>query len=53
MTLEEGHVSYEQLLEPKAPAYKSLYFFNLTNPEEFEAGTATAQLQEIGPYTYR
>lgn len=53
VTLVEGHVSYEQLQSPSLPMYKSLYFFNLTNPDNFEAGTAKPQLQEIGPYSYK
>ena len=53
LTLEEGHASYEELKEPAIPTYSSIYFFNLTNPEAFEAGNATAELKEMGPYTYR
>lgn len=53
VTIEEGHVTYEQLREPSVPTYKSLYFFNLTNPEAFEEGKSIAVLKEIGPYTYR
>ena len=52
MTLEEGHASYEQLRNPFIPTFKSLYFFNLTNPEAFEEGTERAVLEEIGPYSY-
>lgn len=52
MTLEDGHVTYEQLRKPSIPVYKSFYFFNLTNPVQFQKGTAKAALQEIGPYTY-
>lgn len=32
--------------------YKDIYFFNLTNPEEFEKG-ATPVVVEVGPYRYR
>ena len=53
MTLEEGHMTYEQLRDPTVPIYKSFYFFNLTNPEEFEEGIAIASMEEIGPYSYR
>ena len=51
--LEEGNMPYELLKQPAIPVYKSYYFFNLTNPEDFHQGLAKAQLQEIGPYTYR
>jgi hypothetical protein len=53
MTLVEGHASYKQLENPSIPTFKSLYFFNLTNPEEFAKGTARAVLEEVGPYTFR
>ena len=53
MTLEEGHLTYDQLKEPSVPVYKAFYFFNLTNPDDFQDGVAKAILQEIGPYTYR
>ena len=52
MTLEKGHASYKQLQNPSIPTFKSLYFFNLTNPEAFEEGNATAVLQEVGPYNF-
>ena len=53
VTLVEGHMTYEMLREPSIPTFKAFYFFNLTNPEEFEAGNETAMLEEIGPFTYR
>jgi hypothetical protein len=30
-----------------------VYFFNLTNPEEFFAGEQKPSLKEVGPYTYQ
>ena len=30
-----------------------IYFFNLTNAEEFFAGKSQPILQEVGPYTYQ
>ena len=46
-----GSPTFQQLQSPTAPLFKDIYFFNLTNPEEFEAG-AKPQLQEVGPYSY-
>ena len=51
-TIEKGHATYEQLQDPTLPVWKSIYFFNLTNPEEFESGEKP-NLTEIGPYSYR
>ena len=48
----EGHATYEQLQNLTLPLWKSFYFFNLTNPEQFEAGDKPA-LKEVGPYSYR
>jgi len=36
---------------PITPHFK-VYFFNLTNPEDFFSGKAVPNLQEVGPYTY-
>lgn len=52
MVLEEGSTTLAQLLDPSVPIFKDIYFFNLTNPEEFQAG-AKPNLSEIGPYSYR
>ena len=47
-----GHTTYEQFLNPELPVWKSIYFFNLTNPEGFVAGEKPV-LEEKGPYGYR
>ena len=52
-TILKGHALYEQLENPTLPAWKSFYFFNLTNPEEFEQNGSKPILKEIGPYGYR
>ena len=52
VTITEGHATYEQLENLTLPLWKSFYFFNLTNPEEFEAGNKPV-LVEVGPYSYR
>ncbi len=35
-----------------APLFKSYYFWNLTNPDEYMAGSKP-QFEELGPYVYR
>ena len=52
MTVQEGHATYEQLQNLTLPLWKSFYFFNLTNKEDFEAGSKPI-LEEVGPYSYR
>jgi len=37
---------------PPIIPHLKVYFFNLTNPEEFFAGKSQPNLQEVGPYTY-
>lgn len=51
-TLLPGHLTYKQWANPTVALYKDIYFFNLTNPEEFEKG-ATPVVKEVGPYRYR
>ena len=53
VTIEPGHATYEQLQNPTPPLWKSFYFFNLTNPKEFEEGSEVPKLEEKGPYSYR
>ena len=52
VTVQEGHATYEQLQNLTLPLWKSFYFFNLTNKEDFEAGSKPI-LKEVGPYSYR
>ena len=52
VVLQEGSATFQQLLSPSVPLFKDVYFFNLTNPVEFEGG-AKPQLVEVGPYSYR
>lgn len=52
VTVQEGHATYEQLENLTLPLWKSFYFFNLTNREDFEAGSKPI-LEEVGPYSYR
>ncbi|CAH8541558.1 unnamed protein product [Heterobilharzia americana] len=42
---------YSQWLKPTIPIFIQFYFFNLTNPLEFQSGKMPI-LKQIGPYTY-
>ncbi|XP_035232826.1 sensory neuron membrane protein 2-like [Stegodyphus dumicola] len=35
------------------PVYEKLYFFNITNAEEFVNNSEILKVQEVGPYTYK
>ncbi len=50
--IQEGSATFQQLLSPSVPVFKDIFFFNLTNPVEFEQG-AKPNLVEVGPYSYR
>ena len=52
MKLLPGSAMFEQLQHPSLPIYKDVFFYNLTNPDEFAAGSRP-NVTEIGPYSYR
>ena len=52
VVIQPGSATFQQLLSPTVPLFKDIYFFNLTNPVEFQDG-AKPNLTEIGPYSYR
>lgn len=52
LVIKDGSPTFRQLMNPTVPIYKDIYFFNLTNPEEFQAGDKP-NLFELGPYSYR
>lgn len=52
VTVLPGHATYEQLQHPSVPLWKTVYFLNLTNPEEFKNG-AKPVVNATGPYSYR
>ncbi|XP_042892231.1 protein croquemort-like [Penaeus japonicus] len=52
MAITEGSASYDMWRVPPMPLYLQVYFFNITNPDEFVRG-AKPILQEVGPYCYR
>ncbi|XP_043221777.1 lysosome membrane protein 2-like isoform X1 [Amphibalanus amphitrite] len=50
LAFSEDSPTYHAWKEPPVAIKTKLYFFNLTNKEEFLAGTAKPRLQEVGPY---
>lgn len=48
----EGNEIYKIWQDVPLPVYMWVYFFNITNPIEFQQGQK-AQLVECGPYVYR
>ena len=52
VVIKNGSATFSQLMNTTVPIYKDIYFFNLTNPEEFQAGDKP-NLSELGPYSYR
>ena len=52
LVIKNGSATFRQLMNTTVPIYKDIYFFNLTNPEQFQAGDKP-NLSELGPYSYR
>ncbi|XP_004549762.1 lysosome membrane protein 2 isoform X1 [Maylandia zebra] len=52
IVLVEGSRVFDSWKKPPPPVYMQFYFFNMTNPKEFLAGTKP-EVKQIGPYTYR
>ncbi|XP_069994200.1 scavenger receptor class B member 1 [Penaeus vannamei] len=52
MAVAEGSASYDMWRVPPMPLYLQVYFFNISNPDEFVKG-AKPILQEVGPFCYR
>lgn len=50
--LTPGTKLYSEWLKPSVPVLTQFYFFNLTNPIEFQSGHKP-HVQQLGPYTYR
>ena len=50
LAFSEDSPTYHAWKEPPVTIKTKLYFFNLTNKEEFLNGTAKPKLQEVGPY---
>ncbi|XP_022257300.1 scavenger receptor class B member 1-like isoform X2 [Limulus polyphemus] len=53
LPLKNGSISYKMWKNIPIPIYQRIYFFNMTNPEEFLQKGTKPKLQELGPYTYR
>ncbi|XP_038056908.1 platelet glycoprotein 4-like isoform X2 [Patiria miniata] len=51
--LENGTMGYEIWKDPTADVYMQFWVWNLTNPDEVQAGTKEPYLVQQGPYTYR
>lgn len=45
--------TYKHWVTNPVPIYFQVWVWNLTNPEEVQAGTAKPFIKDIGPYTYR
>ena len=52
MVLQEGSDMMKSYREPPVNPLLQVYFFNVTNPQQFLAG-AKPKLQEVGPYVYK
>ncbi|CAH8509316.1 unnamed protein product [Schistosoma turkestanicum] len=52
LRLVPGSKFYANWLKPSIPIRIQFYFFNLTNPKQFQHG-ARPILKQLGPYTYR
>lgn len=50
--LEQGGDLYNRWVDIKIPIYMKVYFFNITNPEEFSQG-AKPILNQVGPWIYQ
>lgn len=52
LTLRNTSETFYIWEDPPISPHLKVYFFNLTNPEEFFAGHSKPVLEEIGPFTY-
>lgn len=52
MQIVNGTEMFTQFVHPPVTPYLRIYFFNVTNKEEFLLGSKPI-LQEVGPYSYR
>lgn len=52
LRLVRGSNVWNRWTHIETPVYLNVYVFNVTNPDEVEAGGAP-KLQEVGPYSYK
>ena len=45
--------TYKNWIKNPVPIYFQIWVWDLTNPEEVQAGTGKPSIQQKGPYTYR
>lgn len=53
ITLTEGSKVFDSWKNPPPPVFMEFFFFNVTNPNEYNSGLAKPRVVEVGPYTYR
>lgn len=53
LPLVNGSEAFELWRNIPLPAFQKVYFFNLTNADEFVLEGKKPKLQEVGPYTFR
>ena len=49
--MKDGALLYDNLISPTPTVYFQYFMWNLTNPDEFEAGEKPFYVQK-GPYSY-
>ncbi|XP_035232848.1 lysosome membrane protein 2-like [Stegodyphus dumicola] len=52
-TLVNNTILYDIWKNLPLPVYEKLYFFNITNGDEFVNNSEILKVQEVGPYTYK
>jgi len=53
LPLRQGAQTFELWRKPPVTPYLKIYFFNVTNSEDFINNGAKLKLQEVGPYVFR
>lgn len=49
----EGGEIFDLWAKPPVNLYIKIYLYNITNPDEFLAGTEKLKVEEVGPYVYQ
>ncbi|KAG8190173.1 hypothetical protein JTE90_008705, partial [Oedothorax gibbosus] len=53
IALQNGTIGYNTWQDIPLPIYQRLYFFNITNAEEFMRKKEKPKVVEVGPYTFK